>query len=94
MNEAQEAKKETAHVASGRNANRTAKTAIVAVVAVVAIAAIAVLLWLFIPRGRGGRPVPAPRTIGPDQTASKANNTSGDSALTITPEQVQRAGIK
>ncbi len=66
----------------------------VAVVAVVAVAAIVLVLWLFVPRGSGGRPVPAPRSIGPDQTANQAGNTSGESTLTISPEQIQRAGIK
>ena len=71
---------------------RSAKTAVVAVVAVVAIGVVALLLWLFIPRGSGGRPVPAPRNIGPDQTANQPG--SGESTLTLTPEQVQRSGIK
>jgi RND family efflux transporter MFP subunit len=70
---------------------RRAKTAIVAVVAVVAIAAVAILLWRFIPRGSGGRPVPAPRTVELDQSTS---NTAEESTLTISPEQAQRAGIK
>jgi RND family efflux transporter MFP subunit len=94
MNEIQETKKETAIVGNGPNANRTRKVAIVAAVAVVAVAAIALLLWLFIPRGGGGRPVPAPRSIGPDQTTDQASNTPGESTLTIGPEQAQRAGIK
>jgi len=71
-----------------------AKIAIVAVVAVVAVAAIALLLWLFIPRGSGGRPVPAPRSIGPEQSANQPSNTSGESTVTITPEQIPRSGIK
>jgi RND family efflux transporter MFP subunit len=94
MNETPETKKETARAASSHVEKRTSKTVIVAVVAIAAVAAIALLLWLFIPRGGGGRPVPAPRTIGPDQNASQMSNTSGDTTLTITPEQVQRSGIK
>jgi len=94
MNESPETKKETADAADSRSENRSRKTAIAAVVAVVAVAAIALLLWLFIPRGTGGRPVPAPRSIGPDQTASQTANTPGESTLTISPEQAQRAGIK
>jgi len=92
MNEAPETKR-TASSDNGHE-NRAKKTAIVAVVAVVAVAAIALLLWLFIPRGSGGRPVPAPRSIGPDQTASQSGNISGESTLTINPEQAQRGGIK
>ena len=94
MNEPQETKRQTTGSSNALDEKRTPKTAMVAVVAVVAIAAIGLLVWLFIPRGSGGRPVPAPRTIGPDQTANQASNTSGDSTLTISPEQVQRAGIK
>jgi hypothetical protein len=73
MNETHE--KETEIVANGPNANHTRKLAIVAVVAVIAVAGIALLLWLFIPRGSGGRPVPAPRSSGPDQTTNQAGNT-------------------
>jgi RND family efflux transporter MFP subunit len=91
MNEPQESKKQTAIAADDRKKDRTRKTATVVVVAVVAIA---VLLWLFIPRGSGGRPVPAPRSIGPDQTANQVGKTSGEFTLTINPEQAQRAGIK
>jgi RND family efflux transporter MFP subunit len=91
MNEPQESKKQTAIAADDRKKDRTRKTATVVVVAVVAIA---VLLWLFIPRGSGGRPVPAPRSIGPDQTANQGGKTSGEFTLTINPEQAQRAGIK
>src|SRR5258705_4848643 len=93
MNEIPESKQTESNL-SARVESSRAMTAIVAVVAVVAIAAIALLLWLFIPRGSGGRPVPAPRSIGPDQPGNQASNTPGDSTLTITPEQLQRAGIK
>ncbi len=94
MNEAPDNNENVSSEVSGRNQDRTGKTAIVAVVAVVAIVAIAFVLWLFIPRGGGGRPVPAPRTIGPDQTTNQAGSTPGESALTISAEQVQRSGIK
>jgi RND family efflux transporter MFP subunit len=94
MNELRESKKETTSVGNGHSEKRTSKTVIVAVVAIVAVTAITLLLWLFIPRSGGGRPVPAPRTIGPDQTANEAGNTTDESTLTITPEQVQRSGIK
>jgi RND family efflux transporter MFP subunit len=71
---------------------RSAKTVIVAGVALVAIGVVALLLWLFIPRGSGGRPVPAPRNMGQDQTINQPG--SGESTLTLTPEQVERSGIK
>jgi len=91
MNDTGDNKKETG---DGRSRESGNKIAIVAIVAVVAVAAIALLLWLFIPRGSGGRPVPAPRSIGPEQTADQPSNTSGESTVTITPEQAQRSGIK
>jgi RND family efflux transporter MFP subunit len=94
MNEQQDTEKQTKS-AGGRNKRSNKKTAIVALVVVVAIAAIALLLWLFVPRGTGGRPVPAPRNIGADQTSNQGDTaTSGEFTLTITPEQAQRAGIK
>src|SRR5882672_5100166 len=94
MSEPLEAKEEAASTPDDHSGKRAAKTTIVAVVAVVAVAAIALILWLVIPRGGGGRPVPAPQTIGPDQTTNQASNTPGEATLTISPEQAQRAGIK
>jgi hypothetical protein len=82
MNEAPETNNQATSAANGLNQRRTKKTAIVAVVGVIAVAAIALLLWLFIPRGSGGRPVPAPRSVGPDQTATQAGKTSGEFTLT------------
>ncbi len=96
MNETPETRQKTESTVSTHvKRRRTAKTAMVALVAVVAAVAIALLLWLFIPRGSGGRPVPAPRNIGADQTSNEGNNsTSGESTITLAPEQAQRAGIK
>lgn len=75
--------------------NRSRRIATVAAVAVVAVAAVALILWLLIPRGNAGRPVPAPRTIGPAQTSiPETTAPSEESTLTLSPEQVQRAGIK
>jgi len=94
MNEAQETKTEKPSAADGYSKRRTRNIAVGAVVAFVVVAAIAFFLWLLIPRGAGGRPVPAPRSIGPDQTTSQASSSPGESTLTIGPEQAQRAGIK
>jgi len=94
MNETQETKTENTSEADGHRQRRTRNIAVIGLVAFVAIAAIALLLWLFIPRGGGGRPVPAPRSIGPAQAGNQASGTPGDSTLTIGPEQAQRAGIK
>src|SRR4026208_1000985 len=94
MNEPDEVK-QTSSAANKRRPNRRRPIAIVAVVAVVAVAAIALLLWLLIPRGNAGRPVPAPRNIGTEQTSNQGSNApSGESTLTLAPEQAQRAGIK
>jgi len=62
-------------------------------VAVVVIAAIALLLWLLIPRGSADARTRAAQHW-PEQSATQAGNTSGESTLTIGPEQSQRAGIK
>ncbi len=72
MNEAPDNTKQTESSLSQSKENRTAKTALVAVVAVLSVAAIALLLWIFFPRGSGGRPVPAPRSVGSDQSAGEA----------------------
>lgn len=94
MNEPDEIK-QTASADNNRRPNRNRTIAMVAVVAVVAAAAIALLLWLIIPRGNAGRPVPAPRNIGTDQTSNQGNNAPfGESTLTLAPGQAQRAGIK
>ena len=93
MNEAEETKTEKPSAPDAHSKRHTRNVAIVAVIAFVAIAAIAFLLWLFIPRGGGGRPVPAPRSIGPEQ-AGQPSNSAGDSTLTLGAEQAQRAGIK
>jgi membrane fusion protein, heavy metal efflux system len=94
MKEAQETKTETTSAANGHTKTRPRNITVVAVVAFLVVAAVAFLLWLFIPRGGGGRPVPAPRSIGPDQTTNQASATPGESTLTIGPELAQRAGIK
>jgi RND family efflux transporter MFP subunit len=94
MNEPDEIQ-QTANVANNRVEHRRRKIAVVAVVAVVATFAVALLLWLLIPRGKAGRPVPAPRNIGTTQTSNQETNApSGESILTLAPEQAQRAGIK
>ena len=92
MNQTPQTKEDTESSVSRSKESRSAKTAIVAVVALVAVVAVALLLWLLIPRGSGGRPVPAPRTIGSDQPVSTV--TSTEATLTIAPGQAQRAGIK
>jgi RND family efflux transporter MFP subunit len=94
MNEPQETNKEAAIAVNDSAKNRTKTVAIVAVVGVVGVAALALVIWLFIPRGNAGRPVPAPRNISQNQPPTQASNTAGASTLTIPPDQAQRAGIK
>ena len=67
------------------------KTAIVAIVAVVAIAGVAMVGWLLWP-SKAGKPVPAPRTISVEGPASEGT-TLGEQKVTLTAEQLQRAGI-
>ena len=72
--------------------SRSTKIVITTGIAAVAIGVVALLLWLFIPRAGGGRPVPAPRSVDTDQSANQPG--SGDATISLTPEQVQRSGIK
>jgi cobalt-zinc-cadmium efflux system membrane fusion protein len=94
MNKPVEPQNDPAESGNKGGKGRTRRVTIVAVVAVFAIGAIAFVLWLFIPRGSGGRPVPAPRSVGPDQSSNQAGEARTESTLTITPEQAQRVGIK
>ena len=74
-----------------RRANRLV---IVAIVGVFAIGVIAILSWmLFFRSGSSGagRPVPAPRTTATEQTSSP---TTADSTVTVSPDVIQRVGIK
>jgi membrane fusion protein, heavy metal efflux system len=73
---------------------RSSKTGVVAIVAVVAIAAIAVLAWFLWPT-KVGKPVPAPRSVSFGESPGRPQTaTAGDQKLTLTPEQLQRAGLK
>jgi RND family efflux transporter MFP subunit len=67
-------------------------TAVVVIVAI-AIAAVAVLAWFLWP-GKTGKPVPAPRSVSFGESSSPQTATAGDQKLTLTPEQLQRAGLK
>jgi cobalt-zinc-cadmium efflux system membrane fusion protein len=68
------------------------QAAVVAVVAVVAIAGIAILAWLLWP-SQAGKPVPAPRSISVEEPANEGTRPA-EQKLTLTAEQLQRAGIK
>jgi RND family efflux transporter MFP subunit len=79
------------HVRRVANPNRNA-AAVVAVVAVVAIAGVATLAWFLWP-SQAGKPVPAPRSISVEGPANEGTRPA-EQKLILTPEQLQRAGIK
>src|SRR3989440_11158007 len=72
---------------------KSQRTALVAIVAVVAISAVAILAWFLWP-GKTGKPVPAPRSVSFGESSSPQTATAGDQRLTLTPEQLQRAGLR
>ena len=73
---------------------RRNRTEIVAMVGVLAITAIAILLWLLLRSGSSGagRPVPTPRNIGAEPSASTSPTL--EPTISIDPEAAKRAGIK
>src|SRR5258706_15048166 len=73
--------------------SKSSRTAIVAIVAIVAIAAVATFAWVLWP-GKTGKPVPAPRSVSFGESPGPQTATAGDRKLTLTPEQLQRAGLK
>ena len=75
------------------NKGRTKKPIVVTVVAVIAIVGVAFVAWLLWP-GKAGKPVPVPRSVSFEETPSQQAAMSGDQKLTLSPEQVQRAGLK
>jgi len=66
---------------------------VLAVIAIGEIAAVAVVAWFLWPR-QAGRPVPAPRSVSFETSSSPQLATTGEQKLTLTPEQLQRAGLK
>ena len=78
-------------------ARRVKRRAAVAIVAIVVVAGVSALLWLLWPR-KAGRPVPPPRTVTLEQSKDNETNATGatnaEPTITLSPEQVQRAGIK
>jgi len=69
------------------------KKVLIAVFAVTAVVILAVFLFWLSRRGEEGQPVPAPRNTGFGQTNSTGVPT-GEATITLSPEQVERAGIK
>jgi RND family efflux transporter MFP subunit len=72
----------------GSRARTHQRTAAIAILAIAAIAGVAIAAWALWP-SREGKPIPAPRSVANPQTS-----TTGEQKLTLTPEQLQRAGLK
>ncbi|HEY3026697.1 MAG TPA: efflux RND transporter periplasmic adaptor subunit [Pyrinomonadaceae bacterium] len=73
-----------------RRGNKVAVVAIGAIVAMIGIAFVAWLLW----PSKAGRPVPAPRSISVSEPAGPETASAVEQKVTLTTEQLQRAGIK
>ena len=89
-----EEKSDTGGVKEQSPNRRRNRTAIVAVLGVFAITAIAIFLWLLLRSGSSGagRPVPTPRNVGPEPSAS--TSPISEQTISIDPEAAKRAGIK
>ena len=72
---------------------KTTRTTLVAIVAIVAVVAVVLLAWLLWP-SKAGKPVPAPRSVSFGESSSPQTPTSAEQKLTLTPEQLERAGLK
>jgi len=82
-------------IVAEKSAKRPARgPAIVIIVAVFALAAVAVIAILLLRARQAGKPVPAPRTVSFEESPSQPVAVTGDQKLTLSPEQVQAAGLK
>lgn len=73
-----------------RLSNRRFLVTVFAATSVIVLAVI--LFWLG--RGDEGQPVPAPRTTSFSNAAAANGTESGEQTITLSPEQMERAGIK
>src|SRR5437870_11455744 len=64
---------------------------VASVVVIVAIAAFAA--WLLWPK-QAGKPVPAPRSVSFGESPGEQPATTGEQKLTLSPDQLPRAGLK
>ncbi len=71
--------------------SRSRLAIIIAAITLVMIAGFAA--WLLWPR-QVGKPVPAPRPVSFEETSNQPTALAGDQRLTLTPGQVERAGLK
>ena len=63
------------------------------IVAIALVLIVGLAAWLLWPK-QTGKPVPAPRSVSFEETPSRQTAAAGDQRLTLTPEQMQRAGLK
>ena len=89
-----EEKPGTGNVTAGFPNRRRNRTAIVAMVGALAVTAIVILVWLLLRPGSSGagRPVPTPRNIGAEPSASTSPN--AEPTISIDAEIAKRAGIR
>lgn len=94
MNNNPEEKPAAGAIMAGPPKRRRNRTAIVVMIGVLAITAIAILLWLLLrsDSSGAGRPVPTPRNIGAESSAS--TSPTSEPTISIDPEAAKRAGIK
>ena len=90
-NDASETNDARGEMHSGLRRKRGPVMITVAAVAVVSIVGVAA--WLLWPR-QAGKPVPAPRSVSFEETSNQPTAPAGEQRLTLTPELVQRAGVK
>lgn len=69
------------------------RTAVIVIVALAAVAGVAIAAWALWP-SKAGKPIPAPRSVSFGEPSNPQTSNSGDQKLTLTPEQLQRAGLK
>jgi RND family efflux transporter MFP subunit len=96
MNEYDQKKTKDESLASRNEGNRARthqRPAVVVMVAIAAIAVVGIAAWALWP-GKAGKPIPAPRSVSFGESPNPQTSTSGDQKLTLTPEQLQRAGLK
>ena len=89
-----EEKPDTGNVTAGFPNRRRNRTAIVAMVGALAVTAIVILVWLLLRPGSSGagRPVPTPRNIGAEPSAS--TSPTSEPTISIDAEIAKRAGIR
>ena len=78
---------------SRMQSSKRPKPAVLGIVAIAAIAGVALAAWALWPN-KAGKPVPAPRSVSFGESINPQTASTGEQKLTLTPEQLQRAGLK